>query len=186
VSEAMRQLIEAGLKRRSHHAATAYRIDRATDLAVIVAAAAHRRVNPAAARFYIPAALRGSGRLERGLAGRRRRLRPDGHGLSCLCRHFRGRRAYSVNNITAKKDADGSVAIRTVGECDNPCPIPARRWFPFPRRAEAGHGFTTDVADPLQGAASVHASAVGAPLHGAWLVEPGACATSWRGGNSIF
>src|ERR1700704_1080388 len=42
------------------------------------------------------------------------------------------------------------------------------------------------VADPLQGAPSAHASAVGAPLQGAWLVEPGDCATSWRGGNSIF
>src|SRR5580704_2085873 len=54
------------------------------------------------------------------------------------------------------------------------------------RRAGAGHGFTTVVADPLQGAASVHASAVGAPLQGAWLFESGDCARSWRGGSSIF
>jgi hypothetical protein len=32
----------------------------------------------------------------------------------------------------------------------------------------------------------VHAAAVGAPLQGASLVEPGDCATPWRGGNSIF
>jgi hypothetical protein len=32
----------------------------------------------------------------------------------------------------------------------------------------------------------VHASAAGALLQGASSVEPGACATPWRGGNSIF
>jgi hypothetical protein len=32
----------------------------------------------------------------------------------------------------------------------------------------------------------MQASAVGAPLQGALSVEPGACATPWRGGNSIF